>query len=145
MAFPLMKSKGKKDFINSDLGASFSDKIYANVLESLNTWYVAFTRPRYGLVVDISMGSDWKPKKDSPTRWAKMAFLVPNLIVENQTELPATFIGSQLVQDSEDLFLRFSYGQIKCPEREKSPEFQPQPSLYFHHQNQGRPYHSKHP
>lgn len=134
-AFPLMKSKGKKEFINSDLGESFSNKIYANVLESLNTWYVAFTRPRYGLIVDISMGGDWKPKGDPVGRWAKMAFLVPNLLVDNKTELESNFTDSQLVLDAENLFLKFSYGQIKCPKKDKSPEHPPQPSVYFQNEN----------
>lgn len=117
-AFPLMKAPGKKEFIDSDLGESFSELVYANQLEKLNVWYVALTRPRFGLIVDISLDCKLNDDK-SPTKWARPAFLLPRILMENEEELNEVFPGCKLETNPDPFLLRYSYGEIGYVESKK--------------------------
>lgn len=111
-AFPLMKAPGKKEFIDSDLGDEFSDLVYANQLEKLNVWYVALTRPRFGLVIDITLDCKFGDK-NSPSKWSRPAFLLPNMLLENQENLSENFPNFSIETDIDPFLLRFSYGEVK--------------------------------
>lgn len=112
-AFPLMQVKGKKEFLKSDVAASFSEEVYIRVLEALNTWYVAFTRPRYGLMVDISIDNAWLTEKENLGRNARLGYLFPKMLQENGPVLQEKFPGSVLEESSENIFLRFQWGEIQ--------------------------------
>ena len=127
-AHPLLKSRAKSSFRNSDLGIQFENQIYRQVLENLNLWYVALTRPRFGLIVDICLGSKEdldipKPGK-SHTKLARLAFQVPFQLVENQEDLMAELKESSLEIQNQipDQLLHFRYGDLTKPKDQVEPK-----------------------
>lgn len=113
-AFPLMQAKGKKEFLKSSVAASFCQEVYVRVLEAVNTWYVAFTRPRYGLIVDISINNAWLSEKENAGRNARLGYLLPKLLQESKAFLTEKFPGSLLEESSGNIFLRFQWGKIQA-------------------------------
>ena len=54
-AFPLLKADAKREFLGTDLAEQYQEDVYRRSLENLNNLYVAFTRPRNGLIIDLSV------------------------------------------------------------------------------------------
>lgn len=111
-SFPLLQTKATSSIRDSDLGSDYSNEIYIKVLESLNTWYVACTRPRYGLIIDISIDKSWNEESNSKGRYARLGYLIPSLLQENKESIAAAFPGSTLVENEGQFLLDFRFGQL---------------------------------
>jgi ATP-dependent exoDNAse (exonuclease V) beta subunit len=57
----LLRAKASKSILESDLGEKYQQDVFRRASEALNTYYVACTRPKWGLIIDIT--SDRNPDK----------------------------------------------------------------------------------
>lgn len=130
-SYPLLKSRAKSAFLNSDLAQQFENQIYKQILENLNLWYVALTRPRYGLIIDICLAS--KENLNPPsgqaagTKLSRLAFQVPFQILENQADWSDKLSDSTLeVGDKDSAYLmQFQYGTLNKPSDQMDQKIKP--------------------
>ena len=122
-AYPLQKAKAKKIYLDSDLGELYQQSIYKQALESLNLWYVACTRPRYGLIIDLTLDTNLDSPKTSPTKLSRLAFQIPKFLKENTSLLLENFPQCRLEsEENEDFILRFQNGEIAFGGKKKEKQ-----------------------
>jgi ATP-dependent helicase/nuclease subunit A len=113
-AYPLQKAKARKIFLDSDLGEQYQENIYKQALENLNLWYVACTRPRYGLVIDITLDNNLDLPKGKPTNFSRLAYQIPRFLKENADVLLEIFPDSKIEsEENEDFIFKFQLGEQK--------------------------------
>jgi ATP-dependent exoDNAse (exonuclease V) beta subunit len=124
-AYPLLYAKGKKGFLNSGPGQDFGELVYKNALEYLNLYYVAMTRPRYGLILDFSFyGNPFEEEKEpSPTNLGNIAFQSTRWLRNNKALLEESFQKLEWYPEDpvRNLDFGFRIGQI-ARGKEKSEE-----------------------
>ena len=122
-AYALQKAKAKKNFLESDLGNDFQEYIYKQALENLNLWYVACTRPRYGLVINITLDTKIdSPNSKSVGKLSRLAYQIPRFLAENSELVKTNFPESEITQDEDDMLFRFQYGDLSSPTQKKKDE-----------------------
>jgi ATP-dependent exoDNAse (exonuclease V) beta subunit len=112
-AHPLLFAKGKREFLHSDPGPEFNNLIFKNALETLNIWYVGFTRPRYGLIIDLSFKSNplEQLKEPTSTQKANLGFIAAHWINNARETLFQAFPDTaNLENDVAEFVFRFRAG-----------------------------------
>lgn len=113
----LLRGRAQKSLLESDLGASYQEDVFRRAVEALNTYYVACTRPRYGLIIDISLqGNLEKPETASYRLPYQTAWLL------KEGKVPFAEDDYSLETDAGGLLLRFSMGKpALVKEEDKEP------------------------
>ena len=111
--FPLLKVKANRKWLDSDIGSDYSAQVYRQAIENLNLWYVACTRPRYGLIIDITLDTDLNPPKTSQTKLSRLTYQIPRFFKDNHELIKDRFPGSELQIDVGEFLLRFQNGEIQ--------------------------------
>ena len=116
---PLLRTKASRALLESDLGEKYQEDVFRRAAEALNTYYVACTRPRWGLIIDIT--SDLKPEKipDGSYRLpVQTAIILKNLSEDTR------FAGEQFILEtnSNGFDFRFSSGKLIRPDAVSSKE-----------------------
>ncbi len=110
----LLRGKASRSLLESDLGALYQEDVFKRAAEALNTFYVACTRPRYGLIIDITLqGNLDKPEKASYRLPFQAAFLLKN------GNLPFSQEEFSIETEQDGFSLRFLLGKIGPPTSKK--------------------------
>lgn len=110
-SFPFMFAKGQKEFKDSDLASEFIADIYIKKLEELNNWYVACTRPRYGLIVHVR-GKNSKKRELSQLPVLMLDVLENKKVAFLQLHPESTY--EELLDEDGSGTIRFRAGQRKA-------------------------------
>jgi ATP-dependent helicase/nuclease subunit A len=114
---PLLRGKGSKKLLESDLGVRYQQDVFHRAAEALNTFYVACTRPRFGLVIDVTM--DGKLEKN-PNSAYRLPYQAAALLMENRDALPFPEDSFDLKKDENELLLEFRLGRLSAPQSRES-------------------------
>jgi ATP-dependent exoDNAse (exonuclease V) beta subunit len=118
---PLLRTSASKGMLDTDVWEAYQEDVFSRAAEILNTFYVACTRPRYGLVMDITM--DWNPGKQEKALY-RIPFKTMSLL--SQPSLPFSPEDFSLETETPDYLLRFLLGSVRHPfgndPKEKNPE-----------------------
>jgi ATP-dependent helicase/nuclease subunit A len=119
-AFPLLKADAKITFLKSDLAESYQEDVYRRSLENLNNLYVAFTRPRHGLIIDLSVDfSLEKEDKKSKPKNHRLGFNLPFSLKNAFENGVLPFENCRLIDPKDDIVFHFSFGNY---EKRRLPE-----------------------
>ncbi len=108
---PLLKGKGAKYLLKSDLGMEYQEDVFRRAVEALNTFYVACTRPRHGLIIDINLEGNFEKQGSS---FYRLPYQTGKLLLGQfgKTNFPFDENESKLEEGLDGLMLRFKVGEI---------------------------------
>ena len=107
---PLLRSKASKNLLVRDRAVEYQEDVFARAAEALNTFYVACTRPRYGLIIDITSDA----KLDKPE---SSIFRIPirTAVLLNKDSFPFDPESYSLESEEDGLLLKFRLGKVGIP------------------------------
>ena len=133
---PLLRTSASKGMLDTDVWEAYQEDVFSRAAEILNTFYVACTRPRYGLVMDITL--DWNAEKQEKALY-RIPFKTMSLL--SQPSLPFSPEDFSLETETPDYLLRFLLGSVRYPPGNDSKEINPgqnahkllsfQPAIHF--------------
>lgn len=114
---PLLRTSTFKGMLDSDAWEGYQDDVFSRAAEILNTFYVACTRPRYGLLMDITV--DRVSEKSE-----KSLFRIPLKTASLVSKEPLPFSPDEfsLETGTPDFLLRFCLGLLKAPTENSDQE-----------------------
>ncbi len=116
---PLLRGKAGKGILETDLGEKYEGDVFRRAVEALNTFYVACTRPRYGLILDITTDKKLdKPETGSYRLPVQIALNLKN----SEKSLPFPQNSWQMQTDTQELSVYFRLGEIASPETKHKEE-----------------------
>lgn len=124
-AYPLLFANGKRDFLDTDPGDDYQNLVYNKALEYLNLFYVAMTRPRYGLILDFTFKTNpaATEEKTSGTKLGNLAWQGSRLLHRKRDDLAAAFGNFEWYPEdpARNLHFGFIIGKV-APEAKKKEE-----------------------
>lgn len=122
-AFPILKADAKSEILKSDLALQYQEDVYRRSLENLNNLYVAFTRPRNGLIIDLRVDFSLDPgDKKSKSKHHRLAYKLPVSLKNAFESGSLPFENCQLAFPDEELILHFSFGNYEKTKVPEKPE-----------------------
>ena len=119
-AYPILKADAKSEILKSDLALQYQEDVYRRSLENLNNLYVAFTRPRIGLIIDLSVESSFDLEdKKAVTKGHRLSYKLPGSLKNAFENGSLPFENCRLEVPNEEVVLHFSFGNY---EKTRVPE-----------------------
>lgn len=108
---PLLRTKSSKSLLAGSLAEAYQEDVFSRATEALNTFYVACTRPRYGLIMDITMDYSLDmPEKALYRLPVKIASLL-----RDSASISFSEHEHSIDFDREGCLLRFQLGKMEKP------------------------------
>ena len=121
-AFPLLKADAKREFLKTDLAEQYQEDVYRRSLENLNNLYVAFTRPRNGLIIDLSVESKFDiGDKKVDSKCHRLGYKLPVSLKNAFENGSLPFENCRLEVPDEEVVLHFSFGNYEKAKIQEKP------------------------
>lgn len=122
-AFPILKADVKSDILNSDLALQYQEDVYRRSLENLNNLYVAFTRPRNGLIIDLSVETKYDlTDKKVGSNCHRLSYKLPVSLKNAFESGSLPFEHCRLEVPDDELIMHFSFGTYEKSKVAEKPE-----------------------
>jgi len=123
-AFPLLKADARSAFLKSDLAGQYQEDVYRRSLENLNNLYVAFTRPRQGLIIDLVVDFSMETgDKKSKSKDYRLGYKLPVSLKTEFENGSLPFSNGRLGVPEGEVLFHFSLGtyqKTRIPEKSEN-------------------------